>query len=168
MEVRQCSATLYFSVLLVQCLFSKNIYDFGLMENDIKLQHLLLIDNFLMNHYTTIDSKDGDLEKFVNSCSSIRRQGRILHPLDAFCLIKKYSKYLPETLKQEHIINQIKPENPTKELLETLSENTYRQALNALGIMLKHFLTFLISLASMNSYFLLSHRHSKGEDIHTY
>ena len=87
------------------------------------------------------------------SCSSIQRQGRILHPLDAFCLIKKYTKYLPDTSKQEHIINQIKLENPTTDLLETLSENTYRQALNALGIMLKLFLPFLISLEFMISYF---------------
>ena len=97
---------------------------------------------------------DDNLEKFVNACSSIQRQGRqgsILHLLDAFCLIKKYSKYLPETLKQEHVINQIKLENQTTEVLETLSENTYRQALNALGIMLKQFITFLLFLRFMNS-----------------
>ena len=148
MEVkRQCSATLYFSIFLFQCLFSKNIYDFGLMENDIQLQHLLLIDNLLMDHYNKkIDTNNDNLEKFINACSSIQRQGSVLHPLDAFCLIKKYSKYLPETLKQEHVINQIKLENQTTEVLGTLSENTYRQALNALGIMLKQFITFLLPI----------------------
>ena len=146
-ERRQFLSQLYASVFLVQCLFTKNIYDFGLMENDIKLQHLLLTDNLLMNHSTKkIDLKDDNLEKFMNACSSIQRQGSILHPIDAFCLIKKYSKYLPETLKQEHLINNLKLENQTTEVLETLSENTYRQALNALGIMLKQFLTFLLPI----------------------
>ena len=148
MEVRrQCSGTLYFSVFLVKSVFSKNIYDFGLMENDIKLQHLLHFDNFLMNNYTKIDLKDDNFEEFVNSCSSIQRQGSIVHPLDAFCLIKKYTKYLPETLKQEHAFKQMSLENQTTELMETLSENTHSQALNSLGIMLKHFLTFLLSLS---------------------
>ena len=125
-------------VFLVKCLFSNNIYDFGLMENDMKLQHLLIKDNFLMKLYSKNNLKDKYFEKFVSSCSSIQRQGSILHPLDAFCLIKKYSKIMPKIFKPEHLIDQLMLENQTTEVFDTLPEKTYQQAISALGFLLKH------------------------------
>ena len=108
------------------------------MENDMKLQHLLIKDNFLMKLYSKNNLKDKYFEKFVSSCSSIQRQGSILHPLDAFCLIKKYSKIMPKIFKPEHLIDQLMLENQTTEVFDTLPEKTYQQAISALGFLLKH------------------------------
>ena len=103
------------------------------MENDIKLQHLLHKDNVLKNLYTKSDLKDTNLDKIVHSCSISNRQGNILHPLDAFCLIKKYSKNFPTIFK-----SQLTLENQTTKVLEPLSESTYKKAICALGLTLKH------------------------------
>ena len=131
---RKCAALLCLSVFVLQCLFSSNIYDFGLMENDIKLQHLLLQDNVLTNLYTKTDLKDPSLDKIVHSCSLSQRQGNILHPLDAFCLIKKYSKNFSKIVESQPML-----ENQTTKGFEPLSESTYNKAICALGLMLKHF-----------------------------
>ena len=97
------------------------------MENDMKLQHLLLKDNYLMKLYSENSLKDKHLEK----CSSIQRQGSMLHPLDAFCLIKKYSRSMPKIFKPEH--DQLMLENQTTEVFDTLPEKNYKQAISALG-----------------------------------
>ena len=131
---RKCAALLCLSVFELQCLFSSHIYDFGLMENDIKLQHLLLQDNVLTNHlHTKSDLKDTNLDKIVHSCALSQRQRNILHPLDAFCLIKKYSKNFSKIFKSQPML-----ENQTTKVFEPLSESTYNKAICALGLMLKH------------------------------
>ena len=100
------------------------------MENDIKLQHLVLKDNVLSNLYSKTNSKNQKMDQIVSSFSSCQTQaqGSIIHPLDAFCLIKKYSKNFQKIIKSQPIL-----ENQTSQVIEPLSERTFNQALGALG-----------------------------------
>ena len=134
---RQLTTSLYPSVFLIQCLLSNNIYDFGLIENDIKLNQLLLEDKVLTTLLIKIDEKDDEIGKIISSCSLSQNQGRMLHPIDAFCLIKKYYKNTPKIIESINSMNQTMLHNLSTSVLETLSEETYNKALAALGLLLK-------------------------------
>ena len=105
------------------------------MENDIKLQHLLLKDNVLRSIYSETNSKDKKVDQIVTSCSLSQKQEQesIIHPLDAFCLIKKYSKNFQKIIKSQTMLG-----NQTNLVIESLSESTFNKAFGALGLTLKH------------------------------
>ena len=125
-----------YMAFLRQGLIANNIYDFGLIENDIKLQILLTEDKMFMKTLFNRNSTDEDLkEKLLNSCSPSPNKTHLLHPFDALCLIRKYARILPKIQKSFDLTE-------TK-VLKTISEETYDKAVGALGIVLNFFIPII-------------------------